>query len=172
MIPPHEQEPAERLADLIRNHWDQAVAFASRTCGNPHEAEDLVQEALVRLWDRHGTWDRTISLPALFFRIVRNVAIDHRRRRTLLDRWRDRAKHEQPSPTQPDQSLEEKRLSEAARRAVDALPPRRRDVFLMIRVGGLSHAEVAEALGLRPQTVANHMGLALKELRRALDPLL
>jgi RNA polymerase sigma-70 factor (ECF subfamily) len=56
--------------------------------------------------------------------------------------------------------------------ALEELPPRRREVFEMVRHDGLSYQEVSEVLGLSPQTVANHMGLALRDLRSALIDLL
>jgi RNA polymerase sigma-70 factor (ECF subfamily) len=63
-------------------------------------------------------------------------------------------------------------LKRLAAAAVAGLPPKRREVFRLVREEGLSYKEVAEALGLSPQTVANHMSLALADLRATLRPYL
>ena len=56
----------------------------------------------------------------------------------------------------------------AVERAIAALPPRRREIFILVRVHGLSYGEVAEILQISPQTVANQMSAALTTLRRLL----
>jgi RNA polymerase sigma factor (sigma-70 family) len=53
-------------------------------------------------------------------------------------------------------------------RAIDALPKRRREVFVLVRYYGLTHREAAKVLDLAPQTVANHLGMALADLRLSL----
>jgi RNA polymerase sigma-70 factor (ECF subfamily) len=54
--------------------------------------------------------------------------------------------------------------------AVTRLPERRREVFRLVREEGLSYQEIAEIMGLSTQTVANHMSLAMADLRAALKP--
>ena len=56
--------------------------------------------------------------------------------------------------------------------AVARLPDRRREVFRLVREEGLSYKDVAELMELSSQTVANHMGLAMADLRTALKPFL
>lgn len=163
----------EQFTALVEEHWPKAFAYATQILGHGGDADDAVQEALMRMWMKRSDWHRFSSLPPLLFRIVRNVCVDQTRRSTLLSRWK--AKRQAPTTSHnpsPSDYVIEADLAQAAREAIASLPERRRHVFLMIREGGLSHAEVAEALGLRPQTVANHMGLALKELRERMKPYL
>ncbi len=54
--------------------------------------------------------------------------------------------------------------------ALSRLPERRREVFVLVRQQGMSYREASAILGLSQQTVANHMSLALADLRRALEP--
>jgi RNA polymerase sigma-70 factor (ECF subfamily) len=63
-------------------------------------------------------------------------------------------------------------LRSMAETAVSSLPPRRQEVFRLVREGGLSYKEVAETLGISTQTVANLMSLALGDLRASLKPML
>jgi RNA polymerase sigma-70 factor (ECF subfamily) len=66
--------------------------------------------------------------------------------------------------------VEHEELGRIIARAVDALPPRRRDVFVLVRYHGLSYREAAQVLDLAPQTVANHLSMALANLRDSLAP--
>ena len=75
-------------------------------------------------------------------------------------------------PATPVQIVDAVLLGRATERAIRALPARRRTVFTLAHVHGLSHAEVGQTMGIAPQTVANHMSLALADLRAALSPFL
>src|SRR5207248_3117387 len=103
------------------------------------------------------------------YRVLRNLITDEFRRRRLLDVFAFGRRSEGPpqSPS-PAVMLEADEFAGAAGRAVAALPERRREVFVLAHLHGLSYREVAEALGITTRTVANHMSLALHQLRFAL----
>jgi RNA polymerase sigma-70 factor (ECF subfamily) len=75
-------------------------------------------------------------------------------------------------PPTPLQSLEEHELSDALAVALDRLPARRKEVYLLARAGELSHVEISERMGISRQTVANQMTAAVAHLRRDLRPVL
>ena len=75
-----------------------------------------------------------------------------------------------PAQGAPDRTLELSELERAAAAAVASLPERRGEVFRLAREQALSYAEIADVMGLSVQTVANHMSLALSDLRAALRP--
>ena len=75
-------------------------------------------------------------------------------------------------PESPVAALEASEFKAAAAAAVEALPPRRREVYRLVREHGLSHERIADITGLSKQTVANHMSLALSDLRTMLRPFL
>ena len=72
----------------------------------------------------------------------------------------------------PDRDVELSELKQAVSKAVRALPPRRREIFRLVREGGFSYEEIAEIMEISRQTVANHMSLALSDLRVMLRPFL
>jgi RNA polymerase sigma-70 factor (ECF subfamily) len=72
----------------------------------------------------------------------------------------------------PDRDVELSELNQAVAKAVRELPPRCREVFKLARESGFSYAEIAEIMGLSRQTVANHLSLALSDLRVMLRPFL
>ena len=72
----------------------------------------------------------------------------------------------------PERDVELAQLEDAVAAAVEALPPRRREVFRLARERGFSYPEIAEITELSRQTVANHMSLAFSDLRVMLRPFL
>jgi len=147
------------------------LRFAGSLVRDPAAAEDLVQDAFVRLWDRRERLDVTQSLRAYLFRSVRNLAFNHRRddqthQRLLGDAaLDDEGVVPRRGPT-PDQVATGQELERQLAGWLDALPPRQREALRLSRMEGLSHAEVAEAMGCAPRTVNNHLVAALATLKR------
>ncbi len=160
------------LEALLRDVWAPLVGHLVRLTGSREAAEDAAQEAFVRLWERRERWQAG-SARALLFRIGRNVALDEERRvrvRARLGPDGAGPSAERPAP-EPDGDLERAELGLRIQAALERLPARRREVFELVRFAGLSHEEVADATGLAAQTVANHMSLALRDLRAELADL-
>jgi RNA polymerase sigma-70 factor (ECF subfamily) len=139
--------------------------------GDSGDAEDRVQDALARLWARRHLLQEEGSLRALLYTMVRNGCLDEIRRRTR----REHLEGHIPSPTPtrtPWEDIHGAELQRAAAAAVARLPSRRGEVFRLVREEGLTYQEVARVLNLSAQTVANHMSLAMADLRTALRPFL
>jgi RNA polymerase sigma-70 factor, ECF subfamily len=152
--------------------WEPLAAYAYRIVEDVDSARDIAQEACVRLWEGRGQASPRSVRPYLF-RIVRNLALDQlktrRTRRRLLGQH-DPGRLRRPA--RPDEVLESDRIAATVQRAIQALPDRRREVFVLTYLRGLSYAEVGEVLGISPKTVQNQMTSALAQLRTVLRPLL
>jgi len=159
------------LIRLQAAYWNQLVRYASRIVRDRTDPQDVVQEAFIRLWTNRERWDARGSVRALLFTVTRNAALDELRRHRRGERAAQAADPPRPAPAPSDDAIAGE-LRAAAAAAVAGLPPRRREVFRLAREEGLSYAEIAAVLDLSPQTVANHMSLALADLRRALRPFL
>ena len=158
---------ANGLAALIDRHWIAVVRYSNSILHDQDLAEDVAQEVFIRLWEHRESWGLEGSVCGLLFRIARNLSLDERRRVAA----RERAVTHLPEQNQnlsPSQQLENRELRQAIEMAVDDLPVRRREVFLLVRHHGLSYREAAEVLGLSTQTVANHLSLAMVDLRESL----
>jgi len=154
---------------LLNAHWVPVQRYAAAVLGEGDAAEDVAQEVFVRLWERRRRLKLEGSVRGLLIRIARNVSLDELRRRSARSRAESRALEALPSESR-EADCEADELAGVIARAIEALPRRRREVFLLVRHHGLSYAEVADALELAPQTVANHMSMALADLRAALAP--
>ncbi len=159
----------QAMSVLLAEHWTSVVNYAFGFVGSWDKAEDVAQDAFVRIWEGRKKWSRG-SLGALVHRIARNAALD------VLKSPRHSAPREDPdtlsSEATPDRDVELSELDQAVDSAIRELPPRRREIFKLVRKSGFSYAEIAEIMGISKQTVANHMSLALSDLRVMLRPFL
>ena len=159
----------QAMAQLLQSHWTGLVRYAYGLLGDWDGAEDVAQGAYARLWANRDRWTPESSA-ALLYRITRNAVLD------VLKSRSHAAKGDVPdtlaASDTPERDVELAQLEEAAANAVEALPPRRREVFRLARERGFSYAEIAEITQLSRQTVANHMSLALSDLRVMLRPFL
>jgi len=156
----------EREAEFERAVLPEAnrlLGLAVAIVGDPHEAEDVVQESMFSAWRSWRALRDPNSLSAWLTRICVNHAI-HRRRllhRRLLwppERWA-------VEPVLP--TLPEARLAEIER-AFRSLSGPQRAVVVLHHVDGLTITECAGALGCRPGTARSHLGRAMEKLRRGL----
>jgi len=157
------------LGIVLERYWAPIVRYVLGILNSRDAAEDIAQETFVRLWERREAWGLDGSVRALLFRVARNLGLDELRRQAARERTA-RSAPRTPLRLTPDEELESLELGTLIARAVNALPERRREVFILVHHHGLSYRETAEVLGLSPQTVANHLTMALTDLRRLLTP--
>ena len=137
------------FALLVRRHTKMFFAAAYRMCGETQAAEDLVQEAFLKLWEKPGAWDpnRGTKFTTWFYRVVTNMAIDRQRREKryadpkVMDSIADRG----PRADEKLQSDEEQEILE---RAISRLPERQKAALNLCMYEGLSNREAAEVLGV------------------------
>ena len=155
-----------RLMDLC---WPELVRYAARQLGEVELARDIAQEAFIQIWERRRAWKPRGSARAYLYRIVRNLVIDEKRKQEVRRRW---AARQELSPiahsANPAEELDAKILAGVFETAVAALPNRRREVFELVCMRGLSHREAAAVMGVSAQTVANQMSSALRTVRKAM----
>lgn len=179
--PAEERELVRRLGEgdgsalkrLLRLHWEGIVRYTLHIVEGRDQAEDVAQEAFVRLWTHRDRWRRTDTVRPVLYRIARNLALNEARRSGTFQRWVRRIRSGRspadPSPT-PIQDAVSADLDALMRQAVETLPERRREIFVLVRFHRMTHHEAGEVLGISAQTVANQMTRALADLHAVLDP--
>jgi RNA polymerase sigma-70 factor, ECF subfamily len=168
---------------VMRRHNRRLFRIARGLVWNDVEAEDVLQESYVRAYARLGDLADGQALAAWLARIVANEALgrcrsaarvvsleEHRACNGAADDGESDTAATEPACDQPDPerltaSSELRRLLEAA---VDALPQEFRTVFVLREVEGLSTAETAACLALRPETVKTRLHRARRQLQEAL----
>lgn len=157
------------FAQLVRPHLPMLLRVAARAGRDPQLAEDAVQEALTIAARELSSYQPGTSLRAWLARIAATRAM------TLVrSESRRRARHDAaPMPTQPDDPealLIGQRLAGQIAAALDRLPEKRRLAALLRLDGGLSYAEIAEAIDSTETSARALVHLAVKALRAELEP--
>ena len=135
----------------------------------PDEAQDIVQEAFVRLWRMRERVESSTAQP-LVYRIALNLAAS-RRRWKKLRRWvpLDALTGESASGVDAGEALSRSQTRARVRAAVLALPDDLRSVVLLCEFSDMSYEEIARVLRIPPGTVASRRHRALKLLRKRLS---
>lgn len=161
-------EPAFRI--LMRRYLPRALGLARRIMGNDADAEEVVQEALLRLWINAPRWRPAAAFRTWFYRVVVNLCLNRKRRAPFA------ALEDVDEPIDPgsDASMElEAREAEAMLAAAIAdLPERQRAAIVLTYHEGLPNAETAAVLGTSVSGVETLLVRARRSLRNALGPIL
>lgn len=153
---------------LFREYYRPLTAYAFRFVRDLPNAENIVQDVFLKLWQNRREIVITTSLEHYLFRSIRNHSLNQ------LDKAKVRSGylkmqmetdsiHEDYTPFFPEPGLLDKIES-----AISALPEKRQEIFRMAREEGLKYREIADKLNLSIKTVEAQMTLALKQLREAL----
>ncbi len=151
------------FTDYVAARRAQLFRTACFLCGDPHLAEDVVQDALTRLY---AAWDRVQRMDNIdgYVRsIIVNAHLSDRRRP-----WRrERPSKPRDVPLEPGFPVED---ADAIRAAVGALPPGQRRVIVLRHIWNLTIEETAAELHISTGTVKSQSADAVAALRRALAP--
>jgi len=167
------------IEDLVHRYQQKAYAIAYHfTDGNVQDAEDFTQEAFLRAFQNLENFRGDSSFYTWFYRILVNVCLDGRRRRSRWQKiflpWhRDStdkglSPEERPDPEAHERSLKtisEKELSRDIRESLKSLPEKQRLAFQLKALHGMSIQEVARAMGTAEGTVKSHLFRATQFLR-------
>nr|WP_189213176.1 sigma-70 family RNA polymerase sigma factor [Actinokineospora fastidiosa] len=140
------QGDAAAFDALVRAHTDRMYRVALRVCGDPADAEDVVQDAWIAAWRGLSGFRGEAKVSTWLYRVVSNTAVAHLRRRRPTASLTGVEVVDQ-GPTPEGQALLRERAA-AVHRAIAALEPGQRVPLVLREFEGLSYAEVAEVLGV------------------------
>jgi RNA polymerase sigma-70 factor, ECF subfamily len=168
---------------LVARHQRPLWSFLRRYVGDAATAEDLLQEAFLRVVRGAQDWKGEAKFSTWLYTIARNLCTDQARRAV----HRRAVSLDGPGPGAgddsagtplgervaskdqgADRSMSDRQLATQIDRAVAALPPEQREVFLMREVSDMPFADIAQAVGASEPTVKSRMRYALEKLRLAL----
>jgi RNA polymerase sigma-70 factor (ECF subfamily) len=158
---------ADAFAALADAHRPRVLRFATAFLGDRHLAEDVVQEALGKLFEHRGRYPLAELFGPYLVKTAARLCIDHRRSRQAEDR-RIAALDpvEVPSPLT---AVESRETADLVARAIGCLPDRERACFLLTVCEGFSYRDAAETLGLSYAEVNNAIHRARTLLRSLLS---
>ncbi|MGN6571764.1 MAG: RNA polymerase sigma factor [Pseudolabrys sp.] len=158
-------EQAFRL--LARRHLPAMAGLARRVLGNAAEAEDVAQEAMLRVWTHAPRWQPLAAFRTWLTRVVVNLCLDRKRRAQWVD-LEAAGEIVDPAPDAGERAESDERERFLAA-AIDKLPDRQRAAIVLTYSEGMSNAQVAEALDTSVSAVETLLVRGKQNLRRALS---
>lgn len=160
---------------LFVTYYEPLLRFAFGYVKIPGVAEELVQDVFFHLWAQRERWDVQDTVRAYLYAATRNRSLNWLRRGALEQRWADRAGVDDadgifPRSERADERLGVAELDAAIRAAIDRLPPRCRETFVLSREHHLTYEQIAEVMGISVKTVQEQIARALRALRAGLAP--
>ncbi|MEW6272885.1 MAG: RNA polymerase sigma factor [Thermodesulfobacteriota bacterium] len=157
---------ADALRALTRRYLARVVALASRTLADPAEAEDVAQEAFLRLWRfapqwrpgeaRVGTWLHRVAL---------NLCLDRRARKR--EELGDSPDGVDPGPG-PAGELERRETADRVRKALGRLPDGQRNALVLCHYQGMRNVDAAEVMGVTVEALESLLARGRRKLREEL----
>ena len=144
-------------------HGAKLLLFARQQSRRPDEAEDLLQEAFVRIWRLYGHTGEVS--PGLVYRAVRRLAIDWARSIDRRQARENKVALDSPLSFSFERTLEQDERKQALLRAVDRLPDQQKEVLILKIWGELTFDEIARTLDESLNTVASRYRYGLQKLR-------
>ena len=150
--------------------WERPVfAFLERMVASREDAQDLAQEAFVRMCRQAGRYRAEGRFRSWLFRIAGNLARSQLRRRKIV-RWIrfEPGLHDAPAPDadRADRSLESAESRSAVRKSLAKLPARQREALVLKMYEGMSYREIAHAMDVSLPAVESLLQRAMATLRR------
>jgi RNA polymerase sigma-70 factor (ECF subfamily) len=158
--------------DAIYNSYCHKLhEFVIRYVKQEEDAEGIVQEVFIKIWNARGKIDVYASFESFLFTIAYNSTMSLLRKRVSESKSREYLKSQQQIDT-ADQVIDEiqfKELNSKVQSLLKKLTPRQKEIYLLSREEGLTHKEIAKKLSISENTVKNHLVTSLKYLKSHID---
>lgn len=158
----------QQFQEVFQKYYASLCNYAYSILNDLDIAEDIVQDSFVKIWDKKKDLAGTDNIRFYLFSVVRNGSLtklsnQKKQRFEVLSEAYQMADN---SSTPGGEKEETKDLQQLINEALQLLPPKCREVFILCRISRLSYLEVAATLDISVKTVENHMGKALKIIRQ------
>lgn len=154
---------------LFDAYKDDVFAYAFSFLNRKAFAEEIVQEAFLKVWIHRSSLDPERSFRSYLFTLTRNLTFNALRKAANIRKLREKVFSISPESCPPaDSDIEEMEIEKIKNAALSRLPPGRKRIYEMCVFEGRSYEEVSVELGISPHTVRNQMSKSLQTLREYL----
>jgi RNA polymerase sigma-70 factor, ECF subfamily len=159
------------LAELVRRHQDKAIALAYRTLGRWELAEDVSQDAFLRVYHAAPRYKPEAKFSTWFYRIVVNLCLDEKRREKKTRAGTDTIFDQvmSSSASNPEIIERNQETKQAVWKALGRLNERERMAVVLHRFEGFSHLQIAELTQWSPSAVESLIVRGYQKLRKLLS---
>jgi RNA polymerase sigma-70 factor (ECF subfamily) len=166
-----QQGDGQAFGTLVERHTERFYRLAYRYLQNREAAEDVVQDAFLRLWEHPGLWqpERNTKFTTWFYRIVVNLCLDARKKKKPVALENETAILDESEPV--EEVMIQAEQQEVLEREIAALPERQRMALSLCFDQGLSNQEAADIMGLNLKALQSLIMRAKRTLRERMNPL-
>ncbi|AWW32710.1 RNA polymerase sigma-70 factor [Echinicola strongylocentroti] len=154
---------------LFNKYYKHLVAFLMTYNHDKMQAEDIAQQAFIKLWEEKHRLDEDCSPKNYLFTIayyhyIDTVKKESRRNKLLFELWQQSLDDQAPE----NSKVEEERL-QLLRTVIDSLPSKCKTIFQMNKVQGVKYKDIATTLGISVKTVESQMRIAFRKIRDTIN---
>lgn len=156
---------------IYERYSKRLYGFVLRYIKQKEDAEEIVQEVFVKIWETRNKIDAYSSFEAFLFTIAYNTTISLLRKRTSEKIYLDHLKSLQQCANSPDliDEIQYNELNDRVQSLLNELTSRQKEIFQLSREEGLTHDEIAKKLDISVNTVKKHMANTLSFLKQKID---
>ena len=148
---------------------NELYRLALRITLNPAEAEDIVQETMIKVWNRREQWDNIESIEAFCLTICRNISLDKMRKMENQNQSLSEGEHDAPdqsySSNPEEQAMQQDRM-QLIRQLINQLPEKQRSVMQLRDFEGKNYKEIAKVMGISEEQVKVNIFRARQTIRQ------
>ncbi|RHU26289.1 RNA polymerase sigma-70 factor [Parabacteroides sp. TM07-1AC] len=172
-----EQRENIKFEDIYLSYFSKMKHFATEYVISDEDAENIVQDVFVELWENKEMLNMHMNLIAYLFTTIKNKCLNHMRHKIVVQNTATKMQEEYLISLRMNlDSLEafdnklfsDQDIEKIINRALDSLPEKCRTIFFMSKIEGKKQKEIAQELNISINTVGTQIGIAYKKLRTEL----
>jgi RNA polymerase sigma-70 factor (ECF subfamily) len=166
----HPENTEYLFAKLYTKYNKQVRDYIFHQTSDLNLAEDLCQDVFLKLWTKRESFSKIDDITAYLFRSARNEFIDHSRKEKIKHRVQQVCKEKQPGIVNAtEEIIREREMEVVLQQSIQRLSPKRKKIYVLIKIEGLPYSEVAGLLGLALPTVKEMMRLSNQQVRKYIN---
>lgn len=154
----------KQLKTLFEQYYSLLSRYASSIIGNYSVAEEVVQDVFVAIWQKRDSLEFNSQLAPYLYTSVRNTCLNHLSKEKKTSALSESTLGVSERIQNPQQKMEFIELQEKIFKAIDELPPKCQEIFMLSRMDRFTNRQIAEKLDISIKTVENQMTIALRKL--------
>lgn len=148
---------------------DKLFRLALRITFDSSEAEDIVQDTLIKAWDKRDEWQQIESIESYCMTITRNLAIDRSQKMEARNMELTPEAQEMPDTLTPEKLFEQDEQLRLIHQAINSLPEKQRTIVQLRDIEGKSYKEIAEILGITEEQVKVNLFRARQRIKTEIN---